>query len=486
MTSLAFFKKKRSYVNELSRLLYSYLAKPHVIFLIISSVAGGAFILLTPPLWGLDEPSHFARAFKISQGEIVPVIGKDSGANVMPENFNNLSNLRTDDILDVPHSDSILKRADVTDINAYHKFTAEHFSKEAYYYPYVATYSPVAYPGAVLGILVADLFHANIGQTLFLTRLFNLVLYILIAALAIYAVRNYLIKWLFLLVALLPTAIFQSAVVTADSTLIGLSLLFFALLYRTWVDKKKTKKSILFAIAICAIMMPLIKINYLLISVLILLLPSRGFMSRRSEILYKISVMIGSVVSTITWSRLTKVTDEPEFTQRGDDLLVSPGDQIAHVMHHPIEFIMTFIKSFVVHGDSYYSGLLFTISGNSVKAPLILIVVLSLVLIGVAIAIKKELLPLKRQIIWINIAALITALTVFAALYAGFTPVGWGRIEGVQGRYFLPMLIPLLMLIGIFAPVELKMNKRVMAVMSTLVIVTCLTASILYIRIALY
>ena len=36
-----------------------------------------------------------------------------------------------------------------------------------------------------------------------------------------------------------------------------------------------------------------------------------------------------------------------------------------------------------------------------------------------------------------------TLLAVFFGLYLVWTPLGWGRVVGVQGRYFLPML-PLL------------------------------------------
>jgi uncharacterized membrane protein len=465
---------------------WTFLKKPHILFLIICGFSGYLFLTLTPPLWGLDEPSHFARAYKISHGEIIPNTDREKGGNLMPDSFSELSNYRTYDILDVQKNSHIIDRADVTNKDAYDSFMSKQFSAEEHYFPFVATYSPFAYPGSIVGIFISNILNLNIGQTLFLARLLSLLFYMGIAGLSIYLLRRSNIKWLFFVVALAPTAVFQAAVITADTMLIALSLLFFALLYRVCTDKNKANRGVLAGLAFCAIALPLIKINYVFMSATILALPFSAMGTKKRAYLYKGGVLAISAILAFLWSRAIGATETPELSQRADQLPISPNNQIAHVLHHPIDFIVVFIKSLVVYGDTYYRELLLTVSGNSVKAPLVFVLLLSVVLICIAISIKKELMPMKKQIIWLNIGAVITLATIFAALYVGFNPVGWRFIDGVQGRYFLPLLIPLLMLISVFAPIDITAKKKALPVMSIIVVCASLLVSLFYVFIALY
>ncbi|HEV2954967.1 MAG TPA: hypothetical protein VGX95_02530, partial [Xanthobacteraceae bacterium] len=50
----------------------SRLRDPAVLFALISLVAGGVLIAITPPLRGPDEAQHFLRAYGITQGDLVP------------------------------------------------------------------------------------------------------------------------------------------------------------------------------------------------------------------------------------------------------------------------------------------------------------------------------------------------------------------------------------------------------------------------------
>ena len=47
----------------------------------------------------------------------------------------------------------------------------------------------------------------------------------------------------------------------------------------------------------------------------------------------------------------------------------------------------------------------------------------------------------------------VTYLLIVAALYAGYTPVGKYGVDGVQTRYWLPLLLPVMLLIS-YIPVK--------------------------------
>jgi uncharacterized membrane protein len=466
--------------------ILNFLKQPHIIFIIVALFSGYAFVKLTPPLWGLDEQSHFARVFHIVRGEFISNQDKDNKANTIPDNFFELYEHRTRDILDVIKQDTVLGRQDVTDLTTYEKITQEPFDKSEHFFPFIANYSFLAYPGPIVGVMLSQLLDLNMGDTLLMARLFSLVSYIVIAAIGIWLMRAYKIRWLFLLIALIPTAIFQSSVVTADTMLIGSMLLFFALTYRVVMDKT-VSKSILVWFAIFALIIPLLKLNYIFVVIAaILALPVKSIGKKKMAVVYKSILIIGSVLVVAFWSLATNVTSTPEYSQRADGASVIPSDQISFALHNPIAFAAAILRSFINYGDGYYQGLLFTVSGNAITTPLFITILLTIALIGAALVAKEELIRARKLIIYICAGVTVMAVTVFASLYAAFTPVGFPYVDGVQGRYFLPGLLPILMLIALVLPVPSIAPHRKVIIGLLVVSLAALISSIAYVRLALY
>jgi uncharacterized membrane protein len=72
-------------------------------------------------------------------------------------------------------------------------------------------------------------------------------------------------------------------------------------------------------------------------------------------------------------------------------------------------------------------------------------------------------------------------LSIFGTLYLTFTPVGKNIIEGVQGRYFLPLAAPLVMGVAAFVPIRIQMSERATKnIFTTLVGVMLLVAVVYY------
>jgi len=459
--------------------------QPHIVFILISLLFGLVFIKITPPLWGLDEPSHTARVFHILRGEFVSDGDNNNPANFMPANYNELIQYRVSDILDFVRMDNIISRKDVTDINVYKKITSNRFDKSEYFSSYIANYSPVAYPGPIVGLAVAKTLNLNMGHSLTLMRFMGLLSYIAIAAFAIWIIRNYKLKWLFVTLALVPMAIFQASVVTADTMVIGTTLLFFALVYRIALEKEVNRK-LLIALAVVSVLIPLIKLNHVIIVLIIAAIPAYKFGSLKRAWIYKGLVIATSIFLALLWAQFTHVTATPGVSQRADQAAVSPSEQISYAVHNPIKFGQATGKSFVIFGDAYYRGLLFTVSGNSVETPVVATITLSFVILLAALIAKKELLRLKRIIIWSCVACLVFVASVFGALYASFTPVGWPFVDGVQGRYFFPLLIPVTMLVAMIIPIQVKVESKKLKLIIIAATTFCLTVSVAYVYTALY
>lgn len=460
-------------------------SQAHWLFVIVSLVFGVIFVSLTPPLWGLDEPSHFARAYQISRGGLLPHVQNGSIGDLMPNNFIKLTNYRAYDILDVIHGGDIIHRKDVTDFSMYNKIGSTALSSNQSNFWSFATYSPVAYPGAVIGITISNILKLTLLQTIFLARIFSLFVYIALAALAIWLMRGKKLAWLFFTLALVPTAIFQASTVSADNLLIGLSLLFTALFFRAILDNSKSKK-IFFSLAITAILLPLVKVNYIFISFALLLTPNNFFKSKKLSLIYKATSLLLMIVASVAWTQLTKVTSSSLISQRPDHLRIVPADQISFILHDPFGFISASINSIILSGDTYYQQSLFTISGNTVITPVIFTVLLSFIVILLAIYARNELLTMRKQIIFLGIGSIVGISTIFAALYVAFTPTGWWFVDGIQGRYFTPFIMPIILILALMTPVTVRIGKSSLIWIVSLVAVACLGISVTYLYQALY
>jgi uncharacterized membrane protein len=64
--------------------------------------------------------------------------------------------------------------------------------------------------------------------------------------------------------------------------------------------------------------------------------------------------------------------------------------------------------------------------------------------------------------VWFVALAGAAAFLMMTALYLAWTPVGLGRIQGVQGRYFIPMLPALAVAFGAVA--QVRTSRRMAAI----------------------
>lgn len=466
--------------------ILKHLAKAEHLFVLIAIVFGLVFIKITPPLWGIDESSHFIRVYQLAHGSLVPDKTKNNYGGKVPNNLIDLANYVQSDLVD-DKGGGIASRKDVDSTNAYKQLTDKQFSKGEHSYIWSAAYSPVAYIGSIVGVFLAGLFNSSIAQTIFLARLGSLLLYIAIVWLAIRVLRASKLKWLIFAVALLPTCIFQASVVTADNMAIGLSILFVSLLTRVMQkDEGAKNKGVLYGLIAAATLLPLIKINYIFISLALVLIPDRLFRTRKIAIATKLGSISLLVILGLIWSLIAKVTSASSISQRPDGIKVVPADQIAALIHNPLHFAAVCIRSIVVNADSYLQSMTSLMGWNYVTIPLVFIVALCLGVVLAAVYAKNELAVIRKKLILLNILVLGGVISIFGALYITFTPAGSRIIDSIQGRYFIPFLIPIGMLLAAFAPFEVKIKDKVTPYIFGTISATCLTISVIYYYLGVY
>ncbi|MDB5177133.1 MAG: hypothetical protein JWN75_801 [Candidatus Saccharibacteria bacterium] len=461
---------------------------PHVLYLLISLFTGFIFLNIVPPLWGMDEPSHFARAYQVAHGEIIPNTSKGGNGGKMPDSFNKVDAYRVQDILDgAPLDGTILHHKDVTNRGVYVGMLSNKFTKSETRFHGTAPYSPFAYPGPIVGIEVARTFHSTIGVSFFMSRFFSLIIYSSICFFALWLIRKSKIVWLFFMVALLPTAIFQASVVTADNILLAMALLFYSLYIRLFIgkDSKEIKKQLLVGLLAAGVLLPLIKINYIFISLSLVALPLMQYKSLQKKMLYGGAVVLVTTLPAFIWTLLVNTLQPSTVSQRADGMMPGAGQQISFIFQQPLHFIGVIIKT-IIRDDGYFSGLFSTISGNNIKLPIIVTVAIFFALLIAAFYAKDELLKMKKVIIIISAVSLVGALSILATLYISFNPVGWWIIDGVQSRYFLPFLLPIVCLIALLIPIQMNISRKNITILSLIISGGSLVIALLYSFISYY
>lgn len=462
----------------------------HWLFIVIAAVFGFIFVNITPPLWGIDESSHFARVYQIAHGDLIPDRDTNNYGGLVPQNLIDLANYTTGDLLDNTNVGGPNARKDVTNPEGYKQFTNAKFSNNQHQYIWSASYSPIAYVGPVIGTFIAKVFNFSIGHTILLARLGGLFVYIILVAISLYILRNSKIKWIIFTIALFPAVMFLASVVTADNIAIALSLLFVALFVR--LQEKKLPgalfRKLFYSIILVSILLPLIKVNYIFISFGILFIPSRYFTSKLREVIKKGSVIVATVGLALLWSVVAKLSKDAPVTQRPDGKSVSSAEQVTYVLHHPLNFIGSFIKSVILNTDSYIQSSTVLMGWNWVVIPSVFVTLLILTIFLAMAYAKEDVRELftKKTVIGLAILAVIGICSIFFALYVAFNPVGNTLIDGIQGRYFIPLIIPLLILISYFLPLKVSIQPKVVTWLFPIVSALCLTISVVYYFTALY
>ena len=125
---------------------------------------------------------------------------------------------------------------------------------------------------------------------------------------------------------------------------------------------------------------------------------------------------------------------------------IDPGEQLTLAASRPIGVMRLLITDLIVHAPRYATHFVGRLGWLDTPLPSMLLglYLVALILIVVTAGDKGITIPPRARFL---AAAILTAtvLTISLTMYAVWTPVGATTVEGVQGRYFLP-IAPLAML----------------------------------------
>lgn len=433
-------------------------------FVAIALILGIIFAVKTPPLWGADETSHYARAYQIAQGNLLSdkmpyPYGGDSYGGKIPKSVHDLIWHTNQDIQqDTNITEYSTHRID--DHSSYAELINTKLGDptEDYFFPNTAAYSPVAYIPSVIALKIAQIINLTVGQSIFLARVFGLILYVLTVYWVLHVLRKKRFALVLFVVALLPMALYQASMIGVDLLANSLAILLVGFVVKSIVDKTLSRPELL-AVALAAVAMPLMKPTYIFLSLLVFAIPAevvrKAGLAR--QLLGKVLLIVLAVIALAAWTYATVGVSE-EIRRMGIGprwVLIDPDAQTKFMLTHPHTFAVVFLRSVLLTDTNYISGLFGHFGFLFIQIPMTSML-LSLFALFVSLGFSERVVIERRRLVFITLTLLAGAGSIFATLYITFSNYAQPIIEGVQGRYFMPLL-PVLLLVIVAVNTRLKL-----------------------------
>lgn len=428
------------------------------LYVIFSLIFGIAFVFSNGPFQSPDEYTHFRRAYQISDG------------NILGEKFHNKSGAFIPQSIDdtvIKVSDGIPGNVDkkVNINNLLEAFNMPLDSKNKIFIssPNTLTYPPIAYIPQSIGISFGKKLNLSPLILMYLGRMFNLFFSCLVILLSMKIIPCK--KNLIFLFALMPMVLYQSASLSADGVTNSMAIFTVSYFMRLFSDNTKniiSKNIVTMFLLIC--ILSLTKGMYFLFSFLYLLIPKNKFKDKKQYFMIGLIIIITPLILNVIWSLLTTNTLATNSN-------ASVNGQINYILHNPLSYIMIFFKTLIHNGTFYLKSFIGTLGWLDTDLPLLLTITYYILLIIAAIVNnEKGIFNFKSRVVFICLFLSITTL-IFTALYISYTPVGKSQIDGVQGRYLIPIA---LLLILPLENLKIKIKRfNVISVLYSLSVLIC-------------
>jgi uncharacterized membrane protein len=353
--------------------------KPEIIFVIISLIFGTAFALITPMFQVPDEPTHYLKVINLVGGQI----------------FSGQSKV------------------------------------------FIDLYSPVAYvvPAGVL--YIGKMLNGSVKTLFYFGRLSNLFFYIIILYLAIKLTP--VMKWVFLLLGLMPMSIYEAASFSSDGFNIAISFLLIAFIFKLALDDNiiKIHRNQILLLILLGALLALSKQVYVLILFLFFMIPLHKYQSRKNQVINFAGIFIISIIILMIWRLLAAGIYVPISNQ------ISVLGQLSFIISNPLSYLGIFLNT-ILQNLTYYLTTFVGSFGwidNGLDTPLpnILVYLYIIALIFAALTDNVDInINLNQKVVSV-FTYLITFASIFTLEYLMWTVVANKSIDGVFGRYFIPI-----------------------------------------------
>lgn len=326
---------------------------------------------------------------------------------------------------------------------------------------YIGYYMP-----QTIAITMCRLFKVNMIKTFYAGRLGNLIFYVACVYLAIKNSKSF--KVFLGVLACLPIFIQQGASLSYDASVNGLILLSISFLFR-WMSSqdKITYKDFAFALVVNCLLAPA-KVIYGMFALLYWFVPVDRFENKKQKIWMTIVLCAPSVV-LISYNILIRTVDQILGVLRtsyiegintlaldnpvslNNAIVVSDGGlsvprisgklyTVSYIVEHPIQTLGLYLRTIRFYLSTwFYHSLGRGLAGGTLILPMTYVRFILVVLFATVLSSDGFTPNWKMRIASIGIC-IVAAMFILTSMLTGWTDREDAMIQGVQGRYFCPLL----------------------------------------------
>jgi hypothetical protein len=414
-------------------------SRPATVFSLLSLTFGSIIILANPPLRGPDEIAHFLRIYSYARGELLPAteINARKGIFVNRELYDQVYFFKT--------AGEVFAR-DREDGVRYGQIMAEHghlvgtsgdeLEQAAVFAPFAGTegYNPVSYVPYIIAAAIGRLLRLDFPDMLLLMRSFGLVAFTAVAAYAIAVTPT--LKWAFVLIAMLPVALYNRAVLSADGAALSYTLVITALCFSA---AREPAAGRVWERSLWMTLCSLSKQPQIVFVLLELMVCRLKDLPRRWRSL-AIVVLPGLILSPLwvvavsadmaAWRLLEERNDPPEH--------FDPLWKLYFMWEHPYHFPLAAWTAFSGGAGRLWQELIGILGWQDILLRPWTYLVLTVLLLLVPLQ-KLQLDGAARARVSVlsGLAVLGYVVIVYLIFFLTYTPIDTDHVRGVLGRYFV-------------------------------------------------
>ncbi|KHE00484.1 hypothetical protein NL54_15510 [Pantoea stewartii] len=420
MAAFIFAIKRNPYMLGKIRDLFT-LNSIHRFFIIIALPAAFAYVFTVFPLQSNDEWGHFLRSIDLTYGNLTDVESINSSLDVpkiqAPESIIPFITNKSLSVDAFENSKDFTSIKDLKDL-AWSGKTVRLTD------PF-AVYPPLSYSFSTIGTLIGKFSDATYAKTLYLGRLTNCIFSLLSFYLAIMiASRGKL--YLFLLLGI-PSSLSLVSSYSQDAFLMSVTALTIAMITR--IHSENDKLFIRLA-SVGLMIIVLIRPHYFPLLIFFAFFLYSRYLSLKCIAF----ILFFGLIPSITWYiYVSPIMIKKMFPG------VDEGIQLDYVLHNPLDFISMFFESFKELWRKFFIPYI-SVNKNLYNFWQPVIAFMMLVIFFLSLKNVKDRKDL-FLIILLFFCSLMSMVLIELTAYISWTPVKESFIAGLQGRYFLPILM---------------------------------------------
>lgn len=434
-------------------------------FLISVLVLGIGYMFMVTPYSGFDEPAHIETAYRYSN-DLMGIGHSTENGGLLKRGDDTPAGLTYGGTISSMYRTVYDNFFDLVDDEKLYESEGRDVGEPPYLYA----------PGA-LAITAARVLKLGQIPTLYLGRFVNLLCYSLLIYLAIKKIPFG--KLVLFSAGLLPMALHQAASFSYDGMIMALGFLFTAYCLRVAFSKEKITKMDYICLGLFGALLAPSKTVYVVLCGLCLIIPKKRY--EDSKKYYKIifGVLFICALSFVVFNltRALGVLSQTEATSISNTSAYTFGE----IIEHPMQYLRIFLNTIRLLGINFLTGSISALWQVPISEFITVTFIVILILSSFCKDDEEPYLERGRKL-W---GAMIFFGIIILLYMAGYTwtPNTSTIIEGVQGRYLLPIMpLGLLLLRNRSLVYKKDITRSLMFTVCFLQVITLLNGFIAIVR----